>query len=619
MTLFCPEGLSAAGKDIGGFMTDTFDYDQIIIGSGFGGSCSALRLSEKGHRVLMLEKGRRWEDKDFPDNGWDFKKSIWAPKLGYKGTLALSFTKKITAIHGVGVGGGSLVYANIHLIPKDDVFASSPWARVHKDWKDRLMPFYGLAQRMIGVSKSHFENAADEALKETARRMGRAETYQTVNTGILFPEDLSDTSGADRGDPYFQGDGPERNSCRYCGGCVLGCRHNAKNTLMKNYLWFAERNGVEIRPESEVTRIEPLPDANGKRDGSAGYELTVQSSTARFVKKPYKIRCRGVVVSGGVFGTIPLLLKARDVDRTLPNISKQLGRQVRTNSETLIINTCRFPDKSGNPQDICDGPSITSMFDPDDETRIEINRFARYSDATFCLNAPVPLTDAKGRIPRPVLMLVNILRQPLKALRMLNPKGKARNTTMFLVMQTRDTFVHLKSKRPWYRLFRPGWTVYQEQGDNELTTYFPQAHEAARHYVEAAGGGVPGNVASEMLTGSPTTAHLMGGVPIGNGPEDGVVDDRGRVYGYKNLRVMDGSLIPGNLGVNPSLTILALSEYAMSQEPVFNEERAARIKPIHFSSPLPEQSSHLKGTGDLHGDIIAKSQADSQNTSGVNA
>lgn len=598
-------------------MADTFDFDQIIIGSGFGGSCSALRLSEKGHRVLVLEKGLRWEDQDFSDNSWNFNKLIWAPKLGLKGSMQLSITNKITAVHGVGVGGGSLVYANIHLIPKDEVFSSGPWAKVHDDWKDRLMPFYGLAQRMIGVTKSHYENAADLALKETARRMGRENTYQTVNTGILFPEDLGDASGPDRGDPYFEGDGPQRRGCQYCGGCMMGCRHNAKNTLVKNYLWFAERNGVEIRAESEVTRIEPLTGPDGLRDGSAGYEITVQSSTARLRKKPYKLRCRGIVVSAGVFGTIPLLLKARDVDQTLPNISEQLGRQVRTNSETIITNTGRFPDAKGNPQEICNGPAITSMFDPDDETRIEVTRFARYGDANFATQSAVPLVDAEGQIPRPLRLLINLIRHPIKTFRMLNPVGKSRNSIMFLVMQTRDTFVHIRAKRPWYKLFRNSWTVYQDKDDNELSTYFPIAHKAARHYIEAAGGGQSGNITTEVLTGAPTTAHLMGGVSIGTGPEDGVVDDTGRVFGYDNLRVIDGSLVPGNLGVNPSLTILALSEYAWSQEPVFNAERAAKIKPVHFSAPLRDQVSHLKGTGDLHAAIVAHRHTEETSHSGV--
>ncbi|MCG6656986.1 GMC family oxidoreductase [Halomonas campisalis] len=599
-------------------MADAFDYDQIIIGSGFGGSCSALRLSEKGHRVLVLEQGRRWKDEDFSDNAWKLHKSLWAPGLGLRGNTRMSMTRKVTAVHGIGVGGGSLVYANVHLIPKDEVFASPSWSKVHDDWKARLMPFYGLAQRMIGVTKSQYENAADEALEDTARRMGKADTYRTVNTGILFPEDPADDSGADRGDPYFAGKGPRRNSCRYCGGCMLGCRHNAKNTLVKNYLWFAEGNGVEIRAESEVTRIEPLPGPDGERDGSAGYELTVRSSTTPVRKKPYTLRCRGVVVSAGVFGTIPLLLKARDMDRTLPNISKKLGRQVRTNSETLIMVSGRYPGKDGQPQDICDGPSITSMFDPDDETRIEVTRFPRYGDGALALQTTVPLTDVQGKVPRPLSMLANMLRQPIKTLRMLNPVGKARHTIIFLVMQTKDTFVHIRIRRPWYRLFRPTWSVYQDKEDNALSNYFPIAHEAARHYIEAAGGGQAGNIATEILTGAPVTAHLMGGVGIGNGPEDGVVDDTGRVFGYHNLRVIDGSLIPGNLGVNPSLTILALSEYAWSKEPIFDAERASRIKPIHFSSPLPGQTSHLTGSGDLHAAIVTAGQAgESRPTPGV--
>ena len=592
-----------------------FDFDQIIIGTGFGGSVSALRLSEQGHRVLMLEKGRRWKDQEFSDNSWNLKKFLWAPKLGLTGNLQISLTRKITALHGVGVGGGSLVYANVHLIPKDEVFAAESWTRVHHDWKDRLMPYYGLAQRMLGVTKSHYENAADHALKETARRMGREATYQTVNTGVLFPEDPADGSGAGRGDPYFSGDGPTRNSCRYCGGCTMGCRHNAKNTLVKNYLWFAERNGVEIRAESEVTRIEPLANDRGERDGSAGYEITVQSSTARFAKKPYRLRCRGLVLSAGVFGTIPLLLKARDQDKTLPRLSSRLGREVRTNSETLIVNTARFADGQGQPQEICHGPTITSMFDPDDETRIEINRFPRYGDATFALQSAVPLTDAQGQVPRSVSMLINILRQPLTTLRMLNPVGKSRHSIIFLVMQTRDTYLHLKSHRPWYSAFAPGWSVYQDKGDRALTNYFPIAHEAARHYVAAAGGGDAGNVATEVLSGAPSTAHLMGGVAIGTDADNGVVDDRGHVFGYHNLRVIDGSLIPGNLGVNPSLTILALAEYAWANAPVFDQARAASVRRVHFSAPLPDSSSSLDGSGDLHGIIASDSASPSPTTS----
>jgi len=587
-------------------MAESFDFDQIVVGSGFGGACSALRLSEKGHRVLVLEKGRRWKDKDFSNNSWNLKKFLWAPRIGLTGSMQLTFTNKITALGGVGVGGGSLVYANVHLIPKDEVFESEAWTRVHSDWKERLLPFYGLAQRMIGVTKNQYENKADVALAETARRMGREDTYQTVNTGVLFPENPDDMSGQGRGDPYFAGDGPDRNSCRFCGGCTMGCRHNAKNTLEKNYLWFAERNGAEIRAESEVVHLEPLANDQGQRDGTGGYELTVQNSIG-LIKKRYKLRARGVVLSGGVFGTVPFLLKARDVDLTLPNISQELGRRVRTNSETLIVNTCKFPDEQGKQTEICTGPTITSMFDPDDETRIEINRFPRYGDATFAFQSAVPLTDSRGGIPRPVSMLINIIKQPLKTLRMLNPVGKSRNSIIFLVMQTKDSYVHVKSKRPWYRLFRFAWTLFQDSQDRPLSNYFPVAHEAARHYVDAAGGGDAGNVATEVLTGAPTTAHIMGGVGIGSGPENGVVDETGQVFGYENLRVIDGSLIPGNLGVNPSLTILALAEYAWSKVPVYDEDRSAQIRPVEFSAPLAGQVSELKESGDLLGRILARS------------
>ena len=586
-----------------------FDFDQVVVGSGFGGACSALRLSEKGYRVLVLEKGKRWRDKDFSQNSWNYRKLMWVPVLGLFGNIQMTITRKVTAIHGVGVGGGSLVYANVHMIPKDEIFASKPWSQVHPDWRQRLEPFYGLAQRMLGTAHNEYTNVADSALLKTATAMGRKHTFETVNTGVLFPEDVNDNSGRGRGDPYFAGDGPERNDCRFCAGCILGCRHNAKNTLEKNYLWFAERNGVEIRPETEVIRINALPDQNGNRDGGAGYELTVQSATRWFRKQRHTIRTRGVVLSAGVFGTVPLLLKARDVDGTLPDISRQLGREVRTNSETLIMNNCEFKDEHGQSNEVSDGLFISSLFDPDDETRIEINRFPRYGDACIAMQSAVPLTDAKGRIPRQILLLANLLRHPLKALRMLNPIGKAPKTVVFLVMQTRDTFIHMTSQRKWYKLFRPGWAVRQEPGDTPLSNYFPVAHEAARHYVAAAGGGEAGNVLTEVLTGAPTTAHLIGGVAIGSSPDNGVVDDSGQVFGYRNLRVIDGSLVPGNLGVNPSLTILALAEYAMTKIPVFDETRAAGIKPIRFSKPLPGQVSRLNGEGDLHKQAMSRSLA----------
>jgi cholesterol oxidase len=568
---------------------EKFDFDQVVVGSGFGGSVSALRLSEKGHRVLVLEKGLRWEDEDFPELNTDVKKYMWMPSLGLKGTTQFSLTRKASIIYGCGVGGGSLVYANVHLVPAGNAFDSPGWSRIHSDWKKRLAPHYSLAQRMLGTTKNTYTNIADTTLKEVAEEIGRGDSWETVNTGVVFPES-DKVEGKSIGDPYFSGDGPGRHTCQNCGSCVIGCRHNAKNTLTKNYLYFAERNGVEVRPESEVVCIEPLANSDGVRDGAEGYELTVQSSTKRFFKKRYKIRCRGVVVSAGVMGTVPLLLKMRDGTRTLPNISSWLGQQVRTNSETVIT-------ANNLSHEVWEGPSATSMITADDDTVMEINRFRKGSDGAWFYLPYVPMVTGEG-IGRVFKWLGNTLRHPLKTLKVLNPVGKAKHSLMLLVMQTSEAYIHLEWRRRWYRLFRNAISAVQKPGDIPLKVSFPAAEEAARRYAKNLDGEA-GSSLAEILLGTPVTAHIMSGAAIGTDADNGVVDETGEVFGYRNLRVLDGSVIPGNLGVNPSLTITALSEYAMSQLPIFNQERADKVKPIRFSHPLPGQVSTLTGDGDL--------------------
>jgi cholesterol oxidase len=575
-------------------MSDTqFDVDQVIIGSGFGGSVSALRLSEKGYKVLILEKGLRREDKDFPELNTDAKNYTWLPKLGLKGTTAFSLTRKANIIHGVGVGGGSQIYANVHLVPPDSAFESSAWTRIHTDWKQRLAPYYALAQRMLGTTKNPYTNVADDTFKSVAEEIGRGDSWETVNTGVVFASDKQ-PAGTNVGDPYFNGDGPARNTCNNCGSCIIGCRHNAKNTLMKNYLYFAERNGVEIRPETEVVRIEPLKGVDGKKDGSAGYELTVKQPTAGFFKESYKIRCRGVVLSAGVMGTVPLLLKMRDQEKTLPDISRWLGQQVRTNSETLLT-------ANNLNQEVWEGPTITSMMAADDNTNMEINRFRKGSDATWYYLPYVPLITGQG-ISRVFKWLGNTLLHPLKTFKVLNPVGKAKNSILFLVMQTSEAYIHFEWNRPWYRLFKRSISAVQKADDEPLKVSFPAAEDVAKRYSEKMDGEA-GSSLAEIVLGTPLTAHIMSGVAIGNGRDTGVVDETGEIFGYQGLRVIDGSIIPGNLGVNPSLTITALSEYAMSQIPVFDQARAEKIKPIHFSEPLVGQVSSLTGDGDLYAEI----------------
>lgn len=563
---------------------DNFDFDQVIIGSGFGGSVSALRLTEKGHRVLILEMGKRRNDKDFAKTNLDKKNYMWMPQIGWKGVTKFSYTNKAAIIHGIGVGGGSQVYANVHLIPEDEVFSSPAWSKTRSDWKDTLAPYYSLAQRMLGTTHNEYTNIADDTLKEVAEEMGYGDSFKTVDTGVFFPQ--SDGKfGQSFKDPYFNGDGPERSTCKLCGSCIIGCRYNAKNTLMKNYLYFAERNGAEIRPESTVTKIEPL----GSKDGSDGYLITVTESNDSG-KREYTIRTRGVVVSAGVMGTIPLLLRMRDQLKTLPNISKNLGQEVRTNSETLTT-------ANNMNAKVSDGVSISSFISVDETTNVEITRFREGSDGTWLYLPYVPMVTGQG-ITRIAKMLKNTLLHPVKTFKVLRPKGKAVNSILLLVMQKSEAFVHFEWRRKWYRGFKKSITFVQNEGDTPLKVSFPAAEKATKIYSEKLGG-EPGSALAEILTGAPMTAHIMSGVAIGSSAENGVVNEGGEVFGYKNLRVIDGSIIPGNLGVNPSLTITALSEYAMSRVPVFNQERADKIKPIHFSEPLIGQVSKLKGSGDL--------------------
>lgn len=560
-----------------------FDYDQIVIGSGFGGSVSALRLSEKGNTVLILEKGLRRGDQDFPEMNLDTKNYLWVPELGFKGTLQFTFTNKTTIIHGVGVGGGSQIYANVHLIPSDEVFESVAWTKIRADWKETLMPFYGLAQRMLGTANNTYTNVADETLKQVAAEMGYARSFKTVNTGVFFPQSDGKKQKLVK-DPYFNGAGPDRQTCNYCGSCMLGCRNNAKNTLMKNYLYFAERNGVEIRPSSEVLKIIPLSE-----DGRAGYEIIVKETLGKQVRQ-YSLRSRGVVLSAGVMGTVPLLLKMRDQYKTLPNISPLLGQEIRTNSETLTT-------ANNTREKLDDGVAISSFISVDADTNIEVTRFPEGSDGSWIYVPYVPMVTGQGFM-RIVKFLLNTLLHPLKTYKVLRPKGKARSSVLLLVMQKSEAFIHLEWRRKWYRLFRNGISAVQKPNDTPLTVSFPAAEKATKLFSEKLGG-EPGSALTEILLGTPMTAHIMSGVAMGNDRNNGVVDFTGQVFGYQNLRVIDGSIVPGNLGVNPSLTITALSEFAMSQIPVFSAERAASIQRIEFSQPLDGQVSALTGTGDL--------------------
>jgi len=525
-------------------MADHFDVDFLIVGSGFGGSVSALRLSEKGYSVTVLERGARFSQRDFPKTNWDMKKSLWMPAAKCFGILRLSFLSDVFVLSGAGVGGGSLVYANTLYVPPDAFFSASQWSGI-KDWKVALMPHYRMAQYMLGVTQNPFEGEPDVLLKSIAKKMNREDTYVRTPVAVYFGE------RGEGKDPYFNGQGPNRTGCTLCGGCMVGCRHGAKNTLDKNYLYFAEKLGAKVEPMRTVTDVRALE--------GGGYAITHEESGAWFAKDRKVTRARNVVLSAGVLGTVKLLLECKDRG-SLPNVSDRLGEQVRTNSEAILGVTTS--DRSVN---YSKGIAITTSFHPDEHTHVEVVRYSEGSDAL----APLAtlLTDGGPGLPRPLKYVKNVLTSPITFVKSLWPFGKAKRGIFLLVMQTLDNSISLKLKRKWTRFFRRSFDTDRGSGAPN-PTYIPLGNEVARVFAGSLKGGIAYSSIPEVLFDVPTTAHVLGGAPIGESKETGVIDARNEVFGHPGLFVCDGSMIPANLGVNPSLTITALTEHAMSLQPI---------------------------------------------------
>ncbi len=519
------------------------DYDVIVVGSGFGGSVSALRLAEKGYRVAVLEKGRRYGTEDFPSTNWHLKKSIWLPQLGLYGIQMLTFLRHVTVLHGGGVGGGSLVYANQLLVPPDTVFDQPRWGRAG-GWKARLAPYYARAQQMLGATPSPTVGRADRILREVGIELRGRDTFHQNDVGIFFGEPDRTVP-----DPYFGGEGPPRTGCTFCGACMIGCPVGAKNTLDKNYLYLAEhRHGVRIIAETEVTGVRPAAD---------GYEIFTRRSLRPF-RPGRTYRAPKVVFSGGVMGTVKLLLQCRR-NGMLPRLSSQLGNFVRTNSEAIL--GVRSRDRS---VDWNDQIAITSGIYPDDDTHMEMVRYNKGSDLLYGLLTL--LTDGGGAIPRQMRFAANVLRHPLRFLRNFWFLGSSARTTVLLVMQTSDNYLHLNlAPRPW-RFGRCSLNSRLPPGQERIPSYIPVANEVARRLATRMNG-EPLSSWPEMILDAPTTAHILGGCAMGETPGQGVVDFSGQVFGYPGLYVADGSVVPVNLGVNPSLTITALSEFIMDQMP----------------------------------------------------
>ena len=519
-------------------------YDVIIVGSGFGGSVSALRLAEKGYNVLVLEKGKRYEDKDFPKTNWNLKKYLWMPNLFLYGIQCITFLKNVFILHGCGVGGGSLVYANTLLVPSKKAFKDERWPK--GDWDIKLKPFYEKAKQMLGaISSPHF-GETDILLKECADEMGRGHTFKPVNVGIYFGE-----PGKRQKDPYFDGKGPERNGCILCGGCMVGCQHNAKNTLVKNYLYLAEEEGIEVIPEREVIDI--------KKNISGGYTLKVRKSTG-IIRKVETFKSKKLILSGGVMGTVKLLLKCRQKG-SLSDLSMQLGNYVRTNSEAIIGTSSVTAPKKRN---YTKGIAISAGFHPDENTTIETVRFAKGQDVMGRL--ATLMTSGKSKIPSILQLISKIIFHPIHFLTTLWPFGWAKKSVILLVMQPISNYLKMSYTRKWWRFgARTMNTNLDSKG--KLPSKIPIGEEVAETIANKTGGFTMAAITNSLLN-IPTTAHILGGCIMGDTIDSGVVNENLEVFNYPDMYIIDGSIIPSNLGVNPSLTITAVSEYAMSQFPV---------------------------------------------------
>jgi cholesterol oxidase len=522
-----------------------FDYDVIVIGSGFGGSVTALRLTEKGYKVAVLEAGARFEDDDFADTSFDLKRYLFNPALGCYGIQRIDMIKDCLILAGAGVGGGSLVYANTLYEPLDAFYRDRSWAHI-TDWKTELAPYYDQAKRMLGVTTYPHMTPSDQVMKKVADDMGVGDTFHPTPVGVFFggPEQ---PEGSAVSDPYFGGKGPERNTCLNCGECMTGCRHNAKNTLVKNYLYLAERNGAEVHPLTTVTRVRPL-DGGGYRVDTrwTKAKLSRRSATKTFTAEQ-------VVFAAAALGTQKLLHRLK-AEGDLPGLSDRLGVLTRTNSESIL--GALAPD---NSVDYTQGVAITSSWHPDEVTHIEPVRYGKGSNVMSLMQTV--LTDGDGPDPRWKTWLKEMWAKRREVIDLYDVKHWSERTVIALVMQTVDNSITTFPKKTPL-----GWMLSSRQGHGQPNpTWIPKANEAVRRMATLLGGTPGGNIGEPF--NRPLTAHFIGGCTIGASPETGVIDPYQRVYGYPGLHIADGSAISANLGVNPSLTITAQAERAMALWP----------------------------------------------------
>jgi cholesterol oxidase len=557
------------------------DYDVLIIGSGFGGSVSALRLTEKGYRVGVLEAGRRYSDEDFAETSWDLRKFLWAPKLGCYGIQRIHPLKNVMILAGAGVGGGSLNYANTLYVPPDPFFNDPQWKHI-TDWRDELMPHYEQAQRMLGVVENPTFTDADRVVKEVADEMGCGDTFVPTPVGVFFGPDGTKAPGKTVPDPYFGGAGPERTGCLECGCCMTGCRYGAKNTLLKNYLGLAESAGAQVIPMTTVKRFEQRP------DGLWEVRTVRTGSWLRRDRRTYT--AKHLILAAGTWGTQHLLFNMRDEGR-LPRLSNRLGVLTRTNSESIVGAGKLEVDPN---LDLTHGVAITSSIHPTSDTHIEPVRYGKGSNAmgllqTLMTDGPGPEGPDETFVPRWKQLLDQAREDPKRMLRLLNTRQWSERTLIALVMQHLDNSITTYTKRGklgirWYT---------SKQGHGEPNpSWIPVGNQVTRRIadkIDAVAGGTWGE-----LFNIPLTAHFLGGAVIGDNPDHGVIDPYHRVYGYPTLFVVDGAAISANLGVNPSLSITAQAERAASLWPNNGEndlrpsqgESYRRLEPIAPKAPV---------------------------------